>query len=251
MRTPEELVEIGFQRSPLVIVNECHDGDSHCPRTREIWRRMLPVAHAAGVRHLAMEALIPPFADAANTTHQLPEMGIGYLAQPDMRELIGDAISLGWQLIAYECDFTLWRGGSTLSASFANWRDAEESRNLTEFLRRMPTGTQLLVWCGHSHQRKTPQSYPGLVPHEWVRLGQRLRELSGIDPFVIDQSVTVNYRGRRPPRQEDLARYSDELQRLGGTAGFLREEDPDQLWRDDLSADAWLLSLDNEMVKDV
>jgi len=41
-----------------VIVNECHDGDRHCPRTRAIGRRLLPVAHQAGVRRLAMEALV-------------------------------------------------------------------------------------------------------------------------------------------------------------------------------------------------
>lgn len=57
MRSPEELARIGFDRSRVMIVNECHDGDRHCPRTRAIGRRLLPIAHEAGVRHLAMEAL--------------------------------------------------------------------------------------------------------------------------------------------------------------------------------------------------
>jgi hypothetical protein len=71
--------------------------------------------------------------------------------------------------------------------------------------------------------------------------------VSGIDPFVIDQSVTVEYRLRWSPRVSDVKRYGAELRALGGTAGFLREEDPDPRWRDDLSADAWLLSVDNSM----
>lgn len=78
-------------------------------------------------------------------------------------------------------------------------------------------------------------------------LGQRFRELSGIDPFVVDQSVTVEYRSGRSPRRDDVGRYREELRLLGGTGGFLREEDPDARWREDLSADAWLLSLDNSM----
>jgi hypothetical protein len=82
----------------------------------------------------------------------------------------------------------------------------------------------------------------------WIRLGQRLRELSGVDPFVIDQSVTVEYPWRRPPRRQDVKRYATELHALGGAGGFLREEDPHERWRNDLSADAWLLSLDNVMV---
>jgi hypothetical protein len=73
--------------------------------------------------------------------------------------------------------------------------------------------------------------------------------MSGIDPFVIDQSVTVEYRWRRSPRRHDVKRYSGELRALGGTGGFLREEDPDPRWRDDPSADAWLLSIDNSMTE--
>jgi hypothetical protein len=64
---------------------------------------------------------------------------------------------------------------------------------------------------------------------------------------VIDQSVTVEYRWRRSPRRNDLKRYRTELSELGGTGAFLREDDPDTRWRDDLSADAWLLSLDTSM----
>jgi len=159
---------------------------------------------------------------------------------------MADALALGWDLVAYECDFSLWQG-DTRTAEFGNWRDAEEARNLTEFLARAPEDLKLLIWCGNSHQRKTPHDYPGVRRSTWIRLGQRFRELSGIDPFVIDQSVTVEYRWRRAPRRHDVKRYRAELRALGGTGGFLRDEDPDVRWRGDLSADAWLLSLDNSM----
>jgi hypothetical protein len=55
-RSPEELVMIGFSRSRIVMMNECHDGLLRCLSTREIGRRILPTAHKAGVRYLAMEA---------------------------------------------------------------------------------------------------------------------------------------------------------------------------------------------------
>lgn len=246
MRSPEGLVRIGFERSRVVIINECHDGDRHCRRTRAIGRRILPVAHEAGARHLAMEALYEPFVREANQTRRVPSSP-GYLGQEDMRTLVADALGLGWDLVRYECDFSQWRGG-TRSVEFANWRDAEEARNLTEFVAQSPPGMKLLVWCGNSHQRKTPQAYPGLRRSTWIRLGQRFRELSGIDPFVIDQSLTVEYWWwRRSPRHRDVKRYGAELRALGGTAGFLREEDPEPRWRNDLSADAWLLSVDNSM----
>ena len=54
LRSPEELLSIGFERSSVVIVNECHNGMLRCRRTREVGRRLLPVANEAGVRHLSM-----------------------------------------------------------------------------------------------------------------------------------------------------------------------------------------------------
>ena len=100
-------MRIGFERSRVVIVNECHDGLRHCARARVIGRRLLPVAHDAGVRHLAMEALYEPFAEEANRTRRVPTVasGWGCLAQEDMRSLIADALALGWVLVPYECDF--------------------------------------------------------------------------------------------------------------------------------------------------
>jgi hypothetical protein len=249
LRLPEDLARIGFERSPVVVVNECHDGRRRCPRTRAIGRRLLPTAHDAGVRCLAMEALTPWFAAQASATRRLPAAGGAYLDDPDMRELIADALALGWDLLAYECEFEAAAGrfpDGFQSLDFANWRDDEEARHLAEFLAGAASGTRLLVWCGHSHQRKTPQQYRS--GGTWIRLGQRLAERAGIEPFVIDQSVTVEYYGPgSSPRAADVERFRAELERLGGTAGFLREEDPDPRWREDRSADACVLSLDNAM----
>src|SRR5690349_8363322 len=94
-RTPEELVTVGFARSRLVLMNEAHNGARRCVRTRMIGRRCLPAAHAAGVRHLAMEALYPPYAEACNRTRTVPADGGGYLGQPDMQALIQAALDLG------------------------------------------------------------------------------------------------------------------------------------------------------------
>ena len=72
-RSPEEIVEIGFQRSSVVMMNEAHDGDKRCVRTRQIGQRILLVAHASGVRHLAMEALPTNFAEECNSTRRVPD----------------------------------------------------------------------------------------------------------------------------------------------------------------------------------
>jgi hypothetical protein len=127
---------------------------------------------------------------------------------------------------------------------FANWRDAEEARNLAGLLNAAPEGAKLLVWCGHSHQRKTPQQYP--TGGTWIWLGRRLAE-HGFEPFVIDQSVTVEYHAGTSPRIAGVERFRAGLAALGGTAGFPREDDPDPRRQADLSADACVLSVDNAM----
>jgi hypothetical protein len=135
-------------------------------------------------------------------------------------------------------------GKSLHSLDFANWRDQEEARHLVEHLSAAAPGAPLLVWCGHSHQRKAPHAGDG--GGTWVRLGQRLADY-GFDPFVIDQSVTVEYQPGVSPRRAAAQRFCIELEALGGTGGFLREEDPDPAWREDRSADAYVLSLHNVM----
>ena len=70
-RTPEELAEIGFSRSRVVMMNEAHSGDQRCIRTRLIGQRLLPALHRLGVRHLAMEALYTRTTDEVNRTRQI------------------------------------------------------------------------------------------------------------------------------------------------------------------------------------
>jgi hypothetical protein len=74
-------------------------------------------------------------------------------------------------------------------------------------------------------------------------MGLRFRELTRIDPFALDQTASVLFEPGPPAPIVELLR--DQLEQLGGTAGFLLEHAPAgwlQNW-----ADAFLLSLDNEL----
>jgi hypothetical protein len=262
-RSPEEIVAIGFERAPVVMMNEAHDGWRRCIRTRRIGKRMLPVAHQAGVRHLAMEALyMPSMAQEWNVTRHVPENVTGYPSQPDMREFIQSALDLGWTLIAYEANALQWLAtkyainisnpddpqemqrilqehqAEIASLEFTNWREEQQARNLITALNSLPAKSSMLVWCGNSHHAKKPGQ-------GWTPMGYQFREQSGIDPFVIDQARTVKF-------NNDLFlvrlmwKFGGELKKRGGTAGFLSEEAPSILGHDD-SVDAMLLSTQNEL----
>ena len=77
-------------------------------------------------------------------------------------------------------------------------------------------------------------------------MGWHFRAMSGTDPFVIDQTVTVAFDSRsRPWTQEMLATLGEILAAHGGTAGILREDAPASLnWP---GVDAVVVSTDNTL----
>jgi hypothetical protein len=238
-RTPEELVAIGFERSRVVMMNEAHNMLLRSTRTRELGRKVLRAAHRAGVRHLAMEALFSQFAATANETRALPELDGGYLSQPEMRRLIEKALELGWELIPYEVDTLPPPGFDPGTREAANWRDDQQARNLMAALFALPPAARLLVWCGNGHLTKH-------VVREWRPMGLRFAELSGIEPFAIDQTRSVEFGDRVPDAAPWVSAYADVLARLGGVVGFLAEDAPDG-WFAPQTADAFVISADNRM----
>ena len=213
-RSPEELAEIGLTRSRVLMVNEAHDGLRRCIRTREIGMRLIEPAHAAGVRHLAMEALTPDFAAAANHTRSLGP-GSEYLAQPDLRSLIAAALEHGWSLIAYEADVG---DGDHGLLSARNDREEQQARNLAAACGRLPRGGKLMVWCGWSHHFKRPLRLPD---GKLEFMGSRFRRAARVTPFCIDQCQTVRWNVRRNWESRFVARRREVLERFGGTAGHL------------------------------
>ncbi|MGH3162429.1 MAG: hypothetical protein ACRDPF_34380 [Streptosporangiaceae bacterium] len=178
----EDLVRWAFAHAPVVMAYEAHSGLARCVRTREVGVRMVRAAHEAGVRRL-----------------------------------IGAALDLGWTLWAYEAVFEITPDTDRehlRSMEFTNWREREQAANLGRLVDAAP-GEPLLVWCGNSHASK-------MEHEEWIPMGWHFRDMSGVDPFVIDQDVTVDF-GREPqPWVREL---------LAGWAGV----------------DALVVSTDNEM----
>ncbi len=184
LQSVEDLVEVGFSHSRVVMVNEAHDGNRRCVRTRLVGVRILPRAHAAGVRHLAMEALDARFAERANQTRRVPPWPGGYLAQEGMRRLIRTALDLGWTLVPYEADTSkapTFPDAKGIAAT--NWREQEQAKNLAAVMKTLGPDGRLLVWCGNSHLEKK-------LIGNWKPMGAQFWKVSGIEPFSIDQTLT-------------------------------------------------------------
>jgi hypothetical protein len=236
----EELTRYGFTRASVVMANEAHNGLTRCIRTRDVGARIIRAAHESGVRRLAMEALPRlPSRPLGPSTEEPPADG-GYLGQPDMWRLIATALDLGWTLWAYEAVIVSNEHEADLrSLEFTNRREREQASNLCQVLAAAP-GEPLLVWCGNSHAMKTPAG-------EWIPMGYHFATMSGVDPFVIDQTVTVDFpSAHRSWVPESLATIADTLAEHGGTAGILSPQAPPPLcnWK---GVDALIVSTDNKM----
>ena len=243
----EDIVRWGFGRAPVVMANEAHSGLARSVRTRVIGARMIRAAHEAGVRRLAIEALHWLAKDVPGPITALPDDTGGYLAQPEMRAMIGTALDLGWTLWAYEDQVLITPDLDPAwlrSMEYTNMREREQATNLGRLIDAAP-GEPMLVWCGNGHASKHGPSGDG--EDEWIPMGWNFRELSGIDPFVIDQTVTVAFSGRPHEWRQQLAdSLAGMLAGFGGTAGILRAQAPPPL---DLytNVDALVVSTDNEL----
>lgn len=246
----EELVRWGFGHAPVVMANEAHNGLARSVRTRVIGARMIRAANQAGVRRLAMEALHWLAKDVPGPITALPGDVGGYLAQPEMRAMIGTALDLGWTLWAYEAEIRRPAESDRdwlRSMEFTNWREREQATNLCRLLAAAP-GEPMLVWCGNGHASKHGTATP--ADDEWVPMGWHFREMSSIDPFVIDQTVTVAWDGEPRPWARDLiGSLADVLAAHGGTAAIRREQAPPPLDQRD-NVDALVISTDNALTED-
>jgi hypothetical protein len=236
--TPSQIVADGFRRSPVVMMNEGHHGNSRCARTREIGRAILPAAHAAGCRHLAMEAL--PRGGAGPRFVTARPDPIGYVGHPEMVALIDAAIDLGWTLIAYEAAPD--DRGAPPNLESTNARELHQARNLVEALASIEPEAPLLVWCGNHHHAKE-------AAVDWIPMGVRFVQESGIDPFCIDQLATVSLSPEHAPNIELTEELTATLDRFGGTAGFIRGGEPPG-YTVCGPFDATILSTDNRVVGD-
>jgi hypothetical protein len=280
-RTPEDLIAIGFSRARVVMMNEFHNGLLRCPWTREVGARVLPTAHAAGVRHLAMEALYPPeLAEDSSRSRKVPAAEGGYLAQPEMRHLIQTALDLGWTLHSYEADIgsvvrermgrdvdfnapmdeeTMRRleeiRAYTTSMEVTNWREGMQAQHLIDILAALPEGEKLLVWCGNSHHNKVVNEMPMMTPDgkviedapRWTPMGYLFRERGGIEPFTICQMPMFDPAGN-DVTPDIVGEFAADVDALGGVAGFLSEETPHprfSMFIEHSGADAMIFSTKN------
>ena len=153
-------------------------------------------------------------------------------------------------LHAYEADVPDAPFDSWHTQEAINWREDQQARNLGAVVAGLQPSARVLVWCGGGHGYRKPFETEVVdgVPRVWVPMGSIVERYCGVEPFSIDQNLTVAFGGRERPWLRD---YEEILQAHGGTAGCLADDLPEDLAerRYGQVADAYVLSLDNAMTE--
>lgn len=183
--------------TPLLMLNEAH----HVPQHRAFAHTLLPGLRELGFQYLAAEAVFDTEEALNRRGYPLREVE-GYLREPVFGDLIRTALRLGFRVVPYE-------------AATAEDRELAQARNLARRIPFRDPGTKTLVLAGHGHVDKA-----GEVAGR-PTMARRLAELTGLGPFVAEQTVMTEHSARRyeHPLYRRLADPG-----LGGPTVFEREE---------------------------
>lgn len=156
----------------LIIINEAHHNIKH----RVFTTSLLQGLYDNGYRFFGLEAL----SDTSINNRKFPVLESGYYTkEPQMANLLKEAIKIGFTLFDYETD------------DYSNNKEREigQADNIIRIINENPN-SKYLIHCGWDHvNESTPRN------KSWEKaMAGRLKEKTNIDPFTIDQ-ITYSEKG--------------------------------------------------------
>lgn len=149
----------------IIIINEAH----HNIRHRVFTTSLLKGLYNNGYRFFGLEAL----SDTLINVRKFPILESGYYTkEPQMANLLKEAIKIGFTLFEYEPN----------DGSNGKEREIGQAENIAKLIKENPN-SKFLIHCGYDH---VIEGTPGNKSWEKAMAG-KLKEKTNIDPFTIDQ----------------------------------------------------------------
>lgn len=146
----------------IVIINEAHHNASH----RNFASSLLQGLYDRGYRYLGIETL----ANDSLNSEKFVTLSSGYYSkEPEFGNFIYNALKIGFTLFPYEAE------GNNKE------REIGEAQNIFNFMQKNKDG-KYLIYCGYQH------AYEGIHKSWEKTMAGRLSDLTGINPFTIDQT---------------------------------------------------------------
>lgn len=198
----------------IVILNEAH----YSPRDRAFALQVARALRPLGYRNLAAETFNQSWegglspAIARLVADRAVTRGTGfYTLDPVFARYVNEALRLSYEPVAYESSPAQNARGPGIQP-----REDGEAENLMAFLHAHP-GAKLLVHVGHGHVNEV--SYRGTDGVEYFMMAARLKQLTGVDPLTIDQTIMSDLQ----PAMRDA--YPVAAAKVGRAPGILFEDD--------------------------
>ena len=187
----------------IVIVNERH----HVSKDRLLTLSLLEPLFELGYRYLAVEAV---WNGDAIDRRGYPTKTTGYyVSDVVFGEMLREAISLGYRVVGYEIDDN--QKSESPPPSRQSRRDYWQARNLVERTLVTDDDAKVVVHCGWGHVEEQVTSH-------WQPMAYFLREITGIDPLTVDQTLLSE---RSDPRLEHPWRTEAERRNLIDSAAVV------------------------------
>jgi hypothetical protein len=205
-RDARDAILAAADTAQVVMLNEAH----HLAIHRAFTASLLEDFHRRGFRYLAVEAVSAE--DTALAARGYPAMKTGiYTKEPVFGDLVRRALELGFTVVGYDSFGTCDPAADGGRQCF-NVRDSLEAVNIVNRIFRKDPAAKVVVHAGYSHVVDKP--YNGVVP-----MAARLREMTGIDPFTVDQTWMTE--GSAPEYESPVYRAALDAGRVAAPTVFV------------------------------
>jgi hypothetical protein len=158
------------------MVNERH----HATSDRLLTLELLPLLWAKGSRYFAAEAFDSRDSSLNRRAYAASSVSGGYVDEPVFGEIVREARRLGFTLVPYEMEPA--QNQVTDSLNSQQRRDRAQARNLYDRIFRVDPKAKVLIHAGYAHIKEHADS-------TWSPMAAYLRQLTGIDPVTVDQTM--------------------------------------------------------------
>lgn len=184
-----DAISIVGKTAQIILINEAH----HVPQHRAFTLELLGVLRKRGFTHFAAETLYETDGDLNERGYPTATSG-AYINEPLYGDLVRTAIRLGYRVVPYE-----WAGvHQGAPGGGREQRERGQAQNLIDRVLVDQPNARILVHAGYGHINEA--SPPGRLK----MMGQHLKEMTGIDPFTIDQTLMTEHSA--PEYEHDLYR---------------------------------------------
>lgn len=151
------------KKEQMIIINEAHHNSSH----RNFVKSLLKGLYKNGYRYLGVETLKND--DSLNIRKFANQESGFYSKEPQFGLFLKEALSIGFKVFPYE------------SKGNGKEREIGQAKNISDFMTKNNNG-KMLIYCGYEH------AYEGKHQTWEKTMAERVKDLTGINPFTIDQT---------------------------------------------------------------